>query len=176
MDRKPTSSVESTNSSGPKSSGLIRVETEIAKTEAAIDRYLSAFENNTMPETTCGPRVEALSRKATELRQRRDELGLLIDDTPTTTRPTVEHLSALRDRIRNDIDAALPDTVQALLQAMTVKIEVTSRADITPTFRIPANGPGMTQARHGANQRRREGSHIAWIGAPGRITRGWDLV
>jgi len=68
------------------------VETDIAKAEASIDRYLTAFENGTMPEATCAPHVEALSRKAGELRGRRDGLALLIDETPTATKPTRAHL------------------------------------------------------------------------------------
>src|SRR5205085_1804200 len=66
------------------------------------------------------------------------------DDTPATVRPTAEHLAALRERIRHDINTAAPDTVRALLQAMTMKIEVASRASITPTFRIPASGSRTT--------------------------------
>jgi site-specific DNA recombinase len=93
------------------------VETEIAKTEAAIDRYLTAFENGSMPETTCAPRVDALSRKTAELRSRRDELALLIDEAPTAVRPTREHLDALRDHIRSQVGAAVPAALQALIQA-----------------------------------------------------------
>ena len=48
------------------------------------------------------------------------------------------HLDALCDRVRHATDGdALPETVQALLQAVTERIDVTSRADITPTFRVP---------------------------------------
>jgi site-specific DNA recombinase len=117
---------------------LAAVETELVKTEAAIDRYLTAFENQMMPEATCAPRIRALSDKATELKARRDELGLLLDDTSTAApRPSPAHLEAVRDRVRHAAGDALPETVQALLQAMTERIDVTSRANITPTFRVP---------------------------------------
>ena len=113
---------------------LATVEREMIKTEDAINRYLTAFENNTMPETVCAPRVETRSRRASELRDRRDELGLLIDEAPASIKPSPEHLNALRDRIRHDTTTAMPATVQAL---MIAKIEVTSRQEISPTFRIP---------------------------------------
>jgi site-specific DNA recombinase len=132
-------------------SELTAVETEIAKTEAAIDRYLTAFENGTMPEATCAPRVESLSRATAELRSRRDEPGLLIDETPATVRPTREHLDVLRDHIRNQAGTAVPDAVQALLQAMTVKIDVASRRSITPRFRIPAISETPAPAAAGTN-------------------------
>ena len=129
---------EATADRATHTSELAAVETEIAKTEAAIGRYLTAFENGTMPEATCAPRVDALSRKTAELRSRRDELALLIDETPTLATPSREHLDALHEHIRNQTATGMPDAVQALLQAITVKIDVRSRSNITPTFRIPA--------------------------------------
>ena len=117
---------------------LAAVETELVKTEAAIDRYLTAFENQTMPEATCAPRIRALSDKATELKARRDELGLLLDDTPTAPpRPSPATSTPCATASATTDGDALPETVQALLQAMTERIDVTSRADITPTFRVP---------------------------------------
>ncbi len=121
------------------------VESEIAKAEASIDRYLTAFENGTMPEATCAPRVEAMSRKTGELRSRRDELGLLIDETPAAAKPTRAHLDALGDHVRARLGSDTPKTVQALLQAMTVRIDVAGRDSITPTFRIPAETPAPPQ-------------------------------
>lgn len=113
--------------------------------EAAIDRYLIAFENSSMPEATSAPRIQTLSRQTTELKHRRDELGLLIDETPPSMTPTAEHLNALADTIRkiNSATDAAPAAVQTLLQAMTVKIDVAGRDNITPTFRIPT-GPSTT--------------------------------
>jgi site-specific DNA recombinase len=124
---------------------LDTVKNAIAKNEAAIDRYLIAFENGSMPEATCAPRIQTLSRQTTELKHRRDELDLLIDETPPSMTPTAEHLNALADTIRkiNSATEAAPAAVQTLLQAMTVKIDVAGRDNITPTFRIPT-GPSTT--------------------------------
>src|SRR6266571_4111318 len=61
---------------------------ELAKTEAAIERYLLAFEAGSLPEAVCGERVRNLGTKAGELRARRIELEyeVLDAETPTITR------------------------------------------------------------------------------------------
>jgi hypothetical protein len=53
-----------------------------------------------MPESTCAPRVEKLSRISGELRSRRDELGLLIDETPPRSVPPVNTAPARRRTVR----------------------------------------------------------------------------
>jgi hypothetical protein len=64
--------------------------------------------------------------------------GDRLPEPPVHRGRVIQHLDALRDHIRSQVGAAVPDAVQALLQAMTVKIDVTSRRSITLTFRIPA--------------------------------------
>jgi site-specific DNA recombinase len=49
------------------------VTTQIAKTEAAIDRYLTAFDNATLDERTCGHRVRDLAATRDHLTARREE-------------------------------------------------------------------------------------------------------
>lgn len=94
---------------------LAAVETEIGKAEASIDRYPTAFENGTMSEATCVPRVDALGRKTAELRNRRDELGLLMDETrhrcvpPANTSTPCATTSEARSASRSP-------TLQALLK------------------------------------------------------------
>jgi len=47
--------------------------TDRAATQAAIDRYLTAFENGTLDETTCGRRITDLNTQLDQLNQRRAE-------------------------------------------------------------------------------------------------------
>src|SRR6266536_4222738 len=47
---------------------LSAVTTEIARAEAAIERYLDAFEAGSLPEDQCGQRVQRLGGKIAELR------------------------------------------------------------------------------------------------------------
>ncbi|HWC82121.1 MAG TPA: recombinase family protein [Pseudonocardiaceae bacterium] len=63
------------------------IATELTRTNAAMDRYFSAFENGTMDETTAGPRLEKLGTKAKQLRQRHAELSEQVADEPTMPTP-----------------------------------------------------------------------------------------
>jgi hypothetical protein len=116
---------------------LTAVERELAKTEAAIDRYLTAFENGTMSEDTCAPRVEKLASQAADLRARRDELGLLLDEAVAPTKPGPDLLDALRDYTRRTIQTHDPDAIRELLYTFVHEVRVTGRHLIKPTFRIP---------------------------------------
>ena len=44
-----------------------RIDAELKKTEAAIDRYLAAFEDGSMSSAQCGPRLEQLSGRLAQL-------------------------------------------------------------------------------------------------------------
>lgn len=54
---------------------LTATDAELAKTEAAVDRYMHAFENGTLTEDMFAERVRELGRKAQALRGRRDRTG-----------------------------------------------------------------------------------------------------
>jgi site-specific DNA recombinase len=53
---------------------LAAIRTEIDQAEAAIERYLGAFEAGTLPEAPCGKRVQTLGAKIAELQARELEL------------------------------------------------------------------------------------------------------
>jgi DNA invertase Pin-like site-specific DNA recombinase len=91
--------------------------------DQAIDRYLLAFENGTMPETLCAPRIEALGAKAADLRSREADLTDL--------------LAQVRRHIRDVITQETPETTKALLAALIEGITIESRTTISPTFRVP---------------------------------------
>jgi site-specific DNA recombinase len=112
------------------------IEADLAKTEAAIERYLLAFEAGTMPEAVCGERVRRLGTKAAELRSRRTELEYEIVDaeTPTITR---EELDKIRRRVADAIATGAPETKKALLQALVAEVRVEGRKMVRPFFRVP---------------------------------------
>jgi len=118
---------------------LSAIDTELAKTQASIDRYLTAFEAGTMPEATCAPRVAGLADKQAELRNRRDELDLLLHDDPEPRPPRAEQLTALAQELRDILDHANPAMVKPILQTLVHKIDVTGRQLIQPTFRVPTH-------------------------------------
>jgi hypothetical protein len=71
-----------------------QLEADLAKTEAAIERYLLSFEAGTLPEAVCGERVRRLGDKAAELRSRRAELEyeVLDAEAPTISRTDLDKI------------------------------------------------------------------------------------
>ncbi len=74
---------------------LASTDAELARTEAAVDRYMHAFENGTVTEEMFGDRVRELGRKAQTLRARRADLAAeaAADEAPV---PAAEDLEELR--------------------------------------------------------------------------------
>ena len=71
------------------------VQRKLTETRAAMDRYFRAFENATMPEDTCAPRLAALGEQAKALEGRAAELAAAADDTEHPERVTPADLDAL---------------------------------------------------------------------------------
>lgn len=115
---------------------LATVEARIDKASLALDKYLRAFEDDTMPEAECGRRVRELGRELTELRARRDELAESLD-TEVAVPPSREVLAELRTRIEEAIDTGSDAERKALLQALVQEVTVTARDHIEPFFRVP---------------------------------------
>jgi site-specific DNA recombinase len=127
---------------------LSQVDSEIAKTEGNVDRYLLAFENKAMPEKACGKRIETLSEDLAGKRRRRADLVIAIEDAPPDLSPGVDIVSARADvaRLFGDHPAELP-LQKAILQRLVGGICVESRDDILPTFRVPLCAPVRTVTR-----------------------------
>src|SRR6266498_5749321 len=78
---------------------LSAVTTEIARAEAAIERYLDAFEAGSLPEDQCGQRVQRLGGKIAELRVRHDELHMAVADVNLRP-PSRQELADLAEQVR----------------------------------------------------------------------------
>ncbi len=131
------------------------VSAELAKTEAAIDRYLRAFETGNLPEAVCGPRVRDLADTAGQLRDRAAQLAQMVNQALQA--PTQAELDALRGRIKEAITAGEPPAQKALIQALVHEVRVAGRDHIQPVFRLSDKTLD------------RRGSCNVLIGAPGRI-------
>ena len=124
---------------------LAALEREITKNEDAIDRYLTAFENGTMDEETCSPRVKKLATQLTEQRARRDELGLLIDEAATPEMPDTTALETLRADVEAAADAGSDEALRRVMQTFVHRVDITSRETAAPTFIIPGDANVPTQ-------------------------------
>ena len=124
---------------------LAALERDITKNEDAIDRYLTAFENGTMDEETCSPRVQKLATKLTEQRARRDELGLLVDEATAPELPDTTVLETLRADIEAAADTGSVEALRRVMQTFVHRVDITSRETAAPTFVIPSNADAPTQ-------------------------------
>ncbi len=125
---------------GPKRDAeLERLDAELRNTNATLDRYFQAFENGTMPEQACAPRIAKLTRRLSELEARRTELA--IDDEQAPEPLTEEDLRALQAHVAQVIQNGDPPARKALVQALVQEIRVVSRAEIYPFFYLPVVRP-----------------------------------
>jgi hypothetical protein len=131
---------------------LTAVEADLTKTGQTIDRYLAAFERGTIDEDLVADRLTQLHTKTTQLRARRDELTLTLDDEPTTPEPAT--LTQIANHITEIITSGTHNQTEALVEALIAKVTITAPDRLIPIFRIPqpnhhnqpttTNPPGQT--------------------------------
>ncbi|WP_434450087.1 recombinase family protein [Lentzea sp. E54] len=114
---------------------LAAVDNEIAKTGQSIDRYLIAFERGTMDEELVADRLTGLRVKTTQLRTRRDALGIALDDQPAAPEPAT--LSAVADHIAEIITSGTHNQTKALVEALVASVKIAGPGWLVPVFRIP---------------------------------------
>ncbi|GAA5115350.1 recombinase family protein [Haloechinothrix salitolerans] len=114
---------------------LATVESEMTKTGVAIARYLTAFERGTMDEELVADRLTELRAKSKQLRVRRDELTLALDDEPAMPEPAT--LAAVADQIAEIITSGTHNQIKALVEALVAKVTITGPDRLIPVFRIP---------------------------------------
>jgi site-specific DNA recombinase len=109
---------------------------QITTTEAAIDRYLAAFENATLDERTCGHRVRDLTAKIHQLKARRDELEELTQAGPNT--PSPRAIAELRSRIAHVFAHGTPGQRKAIIESHVDHIKIDG-TQLIPFFRVPTS-------------------------------------
>jgi site-specific DNA recombinase len=113
-----------------------RAEAERKKTESAIDRYLTAFEDGSMPAEQCGPRLERLSERLRQLQARQAELDELADTQPE--RPDHERVAALQGQLTYALQRGEVATVKTVLRELVASVEVHDHRLVRPHFRVPS--------------------------------------
>jgi len=108
---------------------------QIAATEAAVDRYLSAFETGEIDPKICGDRVRDLTLKIDQLKTRRGQLADLVSATPTP--PTEDELNTTRATLAQIFKDGRVGQRKAFIEAHVAEIKI-ENARILPTFIIPA--------------------------------------
>jgi site-specific DNA recombinase len=115
---------------------LAAAEAEIRRTEAAINRYYSAFETGEMSAAQCGNRLDDLNQQLAELRDRREHLADACLEGKTEP-PSARDLAELRQHVRTAVRSGKPEQRKALLHALVDRVRVAGRNRVRPTFKIP---------------------------------------
>lgn len=118
---------------------LERIDGDLRRTGESLDRYFRAFEEGTMPESACAPRIGELTERLHGLQARQEELAA---EEPDEREPlTDDDLALLQAEVREVIDGGNAPTRKALLASMVDEIRVVSRSEIYPSFSLPAVRP-----------------------------------
>ncbi|WP_322770279.1 hypothetical protein [Frankia sp. Cr1] len=114
---------------------LTAIETELAQTDQAIDRYLGAFERGTLDEEILADRLGMLRTKQKQLRHRQAELTEEIDDEPvmparSTLRTVVQHIETIIET-GDDLQR------KALVEALVAEVKILGPDRLVPIFKVP---------------------------------------
>jgi site-specific DNA recombinase len=114
---------------------LATVRAELRKAEAAIERYMGAFENGTVTEDMFGERVRHLGEQATALRDREANLQTqsAAADEPL---PTPDDIRVLKQELETAARHVQAPVRKALAQAFVHELKVDTRERVAPTFRV----------------------------------------
>jgi site-specific DNA recombinase len=107
---------------------------QISAAEAAIDRYLTAFENGALDERTCGHRIRDLTVKIDQLKTRQTELTELIDAEPTP--PSPEAIEYAREALTAALNSGEPAQRKAVIEEHVAEIKIDGTRLIS-VFMIP---------------------------------------
>jgi len=114
---------------------LAATDAELAKTEAALERYMHAFEAGTLTADMFAERFRDLGNKAKSLRARQAELAEVAANARAPL-PTLAEVEVLRDQLR-DVALHGPGPVRkAVAQAFVHSLTVEARDKILPRFEI----------------------------------------
>jgi site-specific DNA recombinase len=114
---------------------LTATDAELAKTEAAVERYMHAFEAGTLTADIFAERVRELGTKAKLLRARQAELAEVAADASAPL-PSLDEVETLRDQLQA-VALSGPGTVRkAVAQAFVHSLTVEARDKILPKFEI----------------------------------------
>ena len=124
---------------------LRTITTDLVKTEAAVERYMAAFEAGTLPDDVFGMRVRDLGAKAKTLAARRAELTHS-DTLAAGGLPSDADIAAVAEHLRHVAHHAPDDIRKAVTQAFVADLRVEQARRVKPTFRIlpalPPPAPG----------------------------------
>ncbi|HEU5111597.1 MAG TPA: recombinase family protein, partial [Micromonosporaceae bacterium] len=113
---------------------LAGVTHQLAATEAAIGRYQTAFENDTLDPETFGHRVRDLTAKATQLRHRQHDLTEAVSSQPAP--PSQHEIDTIRASLAHILRHGTPGQRKAAIEASIAEIKI-ENDQVIPIFKVP---------------------------------------
>lgn len=114
------------------------MERELDNIASALDRYLTAFENGTLDEATCGHRVQALHERATQLTNRRQQIA------STAGQPSpplnLQAVGQIRHQLAAILRASTPALRKAVIETHIAEVRI-AHGTITPVYKLPPPSP-----------------------------------
>ena len=109
----------------------------LLKAEAAIERYMGAFENGTVTEDMFGEQVRHLGEQAAALR---DRGANLLGESAVVNEPlpTPADIGALKEELEVAVRHGQPLVRKGLAQAFVHELKVETRERVGPTFKSSA--------------------------------------
>jgi site-specific DNA recombinase len=115
-------------------------ERELAKTGAAVDRYLAAFENGAPDHEDLAGRLAQLKARSRQLAARHDELAAELATLPAE--PSAATRRQVADHISEIIASGSHSQRKALIETLVAQVKITGPGRIVPVFRIPQPAAG----------------------------------
>lgn len=152
---------------------IANTERDLEKTEAAIERYMHAFEVGSIAEDVFGPRVRELHSEGQSLRRRRDEL-LKVTQVAAVAPPTQAQIDALRPELEDEVARESIGRRKSIVRAFVGLIVVKKDDTIQAGFYVRGSLPPDVDEGHGtASSRRSPRAITSTVDAP---TRPSDAV
>ena len=116
---------------------LASIRQELAGARRALDRYFVAFEEGSLSATDCQDRIAGLKAKLDALQAEETSLALKASDQEPEPSSAVDVAAWAKD-LGVFLRAGSAQQRKALLRLLVKELCVMSRAEILPTYKIPA--------------------------------------
>jgi site-specific DNA recombinase len=143
---------------------LAQVRAEQARIGTSIERYFEAFEQGTLNAQRCEERLARLQTRLDTLDGQEADLALA--STEPAEAPGRDELAAVADRLEHVITTEPAAKSKALLRLLIDELQVNSRSEIQPTYRIVTPAVCATSEKVG-----RAGIEPATLGL--KVRAGW---
>ena len=144
---------------------LDAITAQISRTDAAIERYHTAFENGTMDDATAGPRIKDLRDRLTQLHARHQELTDILRTEPTP--PPPDAIERLRSHLGQVLATGTSGERKRAIEALIAEVRINQQGEVIPVFKIPNGTTGIVGDDAGHPATVRTGSRNGAVGGAG---------